>query len=170
MLSASNYPDRVVPLESIAVLSQLERIAQNGVYYRSEGDRKGRPQVAGYDHLLTTVYLDGMPYVVDMRVRVEDAQAGGSNRLYHFTPELLSVQRQKDGAESTAGRHATGVHSKDTTPSFDSIISDTSENGNLNSAQISPESLADSGFDYAKKASYVLSNGIFTGEYRACGL
>ena len=166
MLSASSYPDRVVPLESIAVLSQLERIAQNGVYYRSEGDRKGRPQVAGYDHLLTTVYLDGMPYVVDMRVRVEDAQAGGSNRLYHFTPEHLSVQRQKDGAESTAGRHATGVHSKDTTPSFDSIISDTSENGNLNSAQISPESTADSGFDYAKKASYVLSNGIFTGEYQ----
>lgn len=85
MLSASSYPDRVVPLESIAVLSQLKRIAQNGVYFRSEGDRKGRTQVAGYDHLLTTVYLDGVSYVVDMRVRVEDTQAGGANCLYHYT-------------------------------------------------------------------------------------
>lgn len=139
MLSASSYPDQTVPLESIAVLSQLERIAQNGVYFRSEGDRKNRPQIAGYDHLLTTVYLDGVPYVVDMRVRVEDTQAGGANRLYHFTPELISVKRQKDGAASTAGRHATGVHSKDTTPSSISIIPNAPAESNTQSAPTGPE-------------------------------
>ena len=139
MLSASSYSDQTVPLESIAVLSQLERIAQNGVYFRSEGDRKNRPQIAGYDHLLTTVYLDGVPYVVDMRVRVEDTQAGGANRLYHFTPELISVKRQKDGAASTAGRHATGVHSKDTTPSSISIIPNAPAESNTQSAPTGPE-------------------------------
>ena len=145
MLSASSYSDQTVPLESIAVLSQLERIAQNGVYFRSEGDRKNRPQIAGYDHLLTTVYLDGVPYVVDMRVRVEDTQAGGANRLYHFTPELISVKRQKDGAASTAGRHATGVHSKDTTPSSISIIPNAPAESNTQSAPTGPESSVDGG-------------------------
>ena len=122
MLSASSYPERVVPLESIAVLSQLERIAQNGVYFSSEGDRRGRAQIAGYDHLMTTVYIDGVPYLVDMRVRVEDEKAGGGNRLYHFTPETIEVTKKNDGAASTAGRHATSVRSTDTAPSSDPTI------------------------------------------------
>ena len=79
----------LVPAESIAVLDNLERIANNGVYFRSEGDRKGRDQIAGYDHLMTTVYIDGQPYIVDMRVRVYDTQAGGENRLYMKREDLL---------------------------------------------------------------------------------
>ena len=135
MLSASSYPDKVVPLESIAILGQLERIAQNGVYFKSEGDRKSRPQVAGYDHLETTVYIDNIPYVVDMRVRVEDEQSGGANRLYHFTPEAISVTRKNDGTTSTVGRRATNVHSSDAVPSFNSIISENPAGGNARSAR-----------------------------------
>ena len=135
MLSAGSYSDRVVPLESIAVLGQLERIAQNGVYFSSEGDRRGRAQIAGYDHLMTTVYIDGSPYLVDMRVRVEDQKAGGGNRLYHFTPEAIEVIKKNDGAASTAGRHATSVHSTDTAPSSTPIIADSSAGGNTQSVQ-----------------------------------
>ena len=143
MLSASSYANRTVPLESLAVLNQIERIAQNGVYFNSEGDRKGRLQIAGYDHLLTTVYLDGVPYVVDMRVRVEDEQTGGMNRLYHFTPEVISVTKKKDGTTSAAGRHATSVHSSDAAPSSVPIIAQTADGGNTISAQgqkVNPES------------------------------
>lgn len=140
MLSAGSYSDRVVPLESIAVLGQLERIAQNGVYFSSEGDRRGRAQIAGYDHLMTTVYIDGSPYLVDMRVRVEDQKAGGGNRLYHFTPEAIEVIKKNDGAASTAGRHATSVHSTDTAPSSTPIIADSSAGGNTQSVQAGPES------------------------------
>ena len=139
MLSAGRYSDRVVPLESIAALGQLERIAQNGVYFSSEGDRRGRAQIAGYDHLMTTVYIDGSPYLVDMRVRVEDQKAGGGNRLYHFTPEAIEVIKKNDGAASTAGRHATSVHSTDTAPSSTTIIADSSAGGNTQSAQAGPE-------------------------------
>lgn len=138
MLSASSYPDRIVPVESIAVLSQLERIAQNGVYFRSEGDRKNRPQIAGYDHLMTTVYLDGEPYVVDMRVRVEDGQAGGANRLYHFTPETISVTKRNNGIASAAGRHATSVHSSDTIPSSIPSIPQSGAENNINTEQSGP--------------------------------
>ncbi|WP_154666656.1 ADP-ribosyltransferase [Intestinimonas massiliensis (ex Afouda et al. 2020)] len=138
--AASSYSDRVVPLESIAVLGQLERIAQNGVYFSNEGDRRGRVQIAGYDHLMTTVYIDGAPYLVDMRVRVEDERAGGGNRLYHFTPEAIEVTKKNDGTTSTAGRHATSVHSTDVAPSSASIIADSSAGGNTQSAQAGPES------------------------------
>jgi len=94
MLSASSYADKIVPLESIAILDQIERIAQNGVYFSSKGDRKNRAQINGYDYLTTTVYIDGEPYAVDMRVRVEDKKIGGANRLYHFTPEMIRVSKK----------------------------------------------------------------------------
>ena len=130
MLSASSYPNKTVPLESIAVLQQLERIAQNGVYYKSNGDRKGRDQIAGYDHLMTTVYIDSKPYVVDMRVRVDDQKSGGSNRLYYFTPEAISVTNKNDGTTSTAGRRATSVQSTDVMPSSTVIIPQNQSHGN----------------------------------------
>ena len=103
MLSPSN--GGIVPAESIAVLDNLERIANNGVYFKSEGDRKSRDQIAGYDHLMTTVYLDGQPYTVDMRVRVYDSQAGGENRLYYFTPEEIMTTRKVDTNIPTGTLH-----------------------------------------------------------------
>lgn len=146
MLSASSYPNKTVPLESVAVLQQLERIAQNGVYYKSDGDRKGRDQIAGYDHLMTTVYIDSKPYVVDMRVRVDDQKSGGSNRLYYFTPEAISVTNKNDGTTSTAGRRATSVQSTDVMPS--SIVTipqnevvGNSDNGSvMDETSVNPES------------------------------
>ena len=121
MLSAESYATGVVPLESVAVIKQIERIAQNGVWYESEGDRQGRPQVAGYDYLKTTVYIDNNPYTVNMRVRVEDQRAGGGNRLYHFTPETIEVTKKDDGAPSTTGRHATSIKLEDN-PSSDATV------------------------------------------------
>jgi hypothetical protein len=96
MLSASSYEDGTVPLETIAILKQIERVAQNGVWYESEGDRNGRDQIAGYDRLKTTVYIDNVPYAVDIRVRVEDQSVGGENRLYYFTPDSIRITKETD--------------------------------------------------------------------------
>ena len=81
---------------AIAVLKQIERIAQNGVWYESKGDRAGRDKVAGYDRLKATVYIDGDPYEINMRVRVEDKTAGGENRFYYFTPEVIQATKETD--------------------------------------------------------------------------
>lgn len=84
-----------VPPESVAIMENLERIANNGVYFRSEGDRKGRDHINGIDHLMTTVYIDGTPALVDMRVRLVQQVGSGptENVLYYFTPEAITIQK-----------------------------------------------------------------------------
>ena len=119
MLSPSN--GGIVPLESIAALNNIERIDNNGVYFKSEGDRKGRDQIAGYDHLMTTVYIDSQPYVVDMRVRVYDEASGGENRLYYFTSEEIITMRKVETNPPTVGRHATNIPSEEASTSGGSI-------------------------------------------------
>ena len=138
MLSPSN--GGIVSPESIAVIDNIERIANNGVYFKSEGDRKGRQQIAGYDHLMTTVYIDNQPYSVDMRVRVYDAPAGGENRLYYFTPEEI-VTTKKVGANIPTGTLHERTMIQDGAPTLSApIIADSSAGGNTQSAQSGPES------------------------------
>ena len=148
MLSPSN--GGIVSPESIAVIDNIERIANNGVYFKSEGDRKGRQQIAGYDHLMTTVYIDNQPYSVDMRVRVYDAPAGGENRLYYFTPEEI-VTTKKVGANIPTGTLHERTMIQDGAPTLSApIIADSSAGGNTQSAQSGPESsvgAAQMGFD-----------------------
>lgn len=99
---------------AIAVLKQIERIAQNGVWYESEGDRAGRDKVAGYDHLKTTVYIDGAPYEVDMRVRLVQEKPGASqdNVLYYYTPEELIAIKKVDAGSPTGERRALTISSE----------------------------------------------------------
>lgn len=142
MLSPSN--GGIVAPESIAVLENIERIANNGVYFRSEGDRQGRDQIAGYDHLMTTVYIDNQPYVVDMRVRVYDAPSGGENRLYYFTPEEI-VTTKKVGANLPTGTLHERTMSQETAPTSGDIV--TPEGAVVNSGDTESVGAAPSGFD-----------------------
>ena len=98
-----------VPPEVVAVVENLERIANNGVCFDSQGDRKRRETIQGVDHLMTTVYIDNVPYVVDMRVRIVQRRAGDTaadNVLYYLTPETITTIKKADGGTSAAGRHA----------------------------------------------------------------
>ena len=165
MLSASSYQSGVVPLESIAVLENLERIANNGVYFKSEGDRYGRDQIAGYDHLMTTVYIDNTPYLVDMRVRVLQQQNNAplEHTLYHFTPEAMTLIKQDDGGTSTTGRHASSIKSE-VPPSSDPTIPQTDGGVNAQSAQpgggVSGDGVGamDNPYAYRQKVSQARSN------------
>ena len=132
MLSPSN--GGIVSPESIVVLENIERIANNGVYFKSEGDRQGRDQIAGYDHLMTTVYIDNQPYVVDMRVRVYDALSGGGNRLYYFTPEEI-VTAKKIGANLPTGTLHERTMSQETAPTIATTIPHPEQGVNARSAQ-----------------------------------
>lgn len=138
MLSPSN--GGIVSPESIAVIDNIERIANNGVYFKSEGDRKGRQQIAGYDHLMTTVYIDNQPYSVDMRVRVYDAPAGGENKLYYFTPEEIVTTRKVGANIPTGTLHERAMIQDEAPTSSAPIIADSSAGGNTQSTQAGPES------------------------------
>lgn len=112
-----------IPVESIVVMDNIERIANNGVWFESEGDRKGRDQIAGFDHLKTTVYIDGAPFEVDMRVRLveETAGQGADNVLYYFTPEEILGIKKVDTQPPTGERHALTVGSEGTPTSKNRI-------------------------------------------------
>ena len=93
MLSPTN--EGVIPIESIVVLDNIERIANNGVWFDGQGDRNMREQIAGFDHLKTTVYIDSVPYLVDIRVKLLEEKGGEGieNVLYYFTPEeIVSIE------------------------------------------------------------------------------
>ncbi len=125
-----------VQTESIVVLDNIERIANNGVWFDSQGDRKGRPQINGIDHLKTVVYIDGIPYEVDMRVRLvqENAHSGQDNVLYYFTPEEVVAIKKVDTAPPTGERRAlTGASEGVST--FAPIISENPAGGNARSAR-----------------------------------
>lgn len=97
MSSSGTITPSPCPCPVSLVMDNLERIANNGVWFDGQGDRKGRSQIAGFDHLKTTVYIDGDPYLVDMRVKlVEEVPGKGvDNVLYYFTPEeILTIDRK----------------------------------------------------------------------------
>ena len=153
MLSPSN--GGVVQPESLVVLDNIDRIANNGVYFKSEGDRKGRDQIAGYDHLMTTVYIDNQPYTVDMRVRVYDEKTGGGNTLYYFTPEEIITTKKVDADLPTGTLHERTMI-QEAAPTFISTIPQNevvgnSDNGSvMDETSVNPESsvgAASYGFD-----------------------
>ena len=122
MLSPSG--GNAVPPESIVVLDNIERIANNGVWFEGQGDRKGRQQVNGIDHLKTTVYIDNVPYEVDMRVRLiqQNARSPQENVLYYFTPEEI-VTIEKVGTNPPTGERRALTGASEGVPTSDASIS-----------------------------------------------
>lgn len=106
MLSPDMRSSQTIPIESLAVLENLERIAANGVYVKSEPDRKGRDQIRGFDYLRTFAYIDGAPYEINMRVKLVRAEKGadGKNNLYYFTPEEITLAKTDAASPTRAVR------------------------------------------------------------------
>lgn len=114
----------MVPVESIAVLDNLERIANNGIWFDSQSDRKGRQQIQGFDHLKTTVYIDNQPYMVDMRVKLvqKSPDQNTDNILYYFTPEEI-VTIEKVGTNPPTGERRALTVGSEGVPTSDASIS-----------------------------------------------
>ena len=98
-------------VESVVVVDNLERIANNGVWVHSRGDRKHRDQIPGFDYLKTTVYIDGVPYEVNMRVKLVQPSVDSdvSNVLYYFTPDEAISVKKAGTSEPAAGRRASSM-------------------------------------------------------------
>ena len=145
--------------ESIIILDNIERIANNGVWFDSQGDRKNRTQINGIDHLKTTVYIDGAPHEVDMRVRLgqENANSAQDNVLYYFTPEEVVSIKKVDTAPPTGERRALTGASEGVSTSPAPIIADSSAKGNTQYAQNSGGQTGDDGVGAA--------NAGFAGDY-----
>jgi len=118
MLSPADHS--AVPVESLLVLDNLERIANNGVWKSGEGDRKRRQQIQGIDHLMTTVYIDNEPYVVDMRVRLVREAPGKEtdNVLYYFTPEEIVSVKKAETSSRSGKRRALTAHGGDSASAY----------------------------------------------------
>lgn len=144
--------EKSLPVESIVVMDNLERIANNGVYFKSEGDRDARPQIPGWDHLMTTVYIDGEPYSVDMRVKLveEKPGSGPDNVLYYYSPEeILTIEKVGPGAP--VERHALNVK-VESEPTSDPIIPSPGDGVNTEYAPTSGEVSAPADGDWQSLA------------------
>lgn len=122
MLSPADHG--VIPAESIVVMDNLERIANNGVWFDGQGDRLARDQILGVDHLKTTVYIDNAPYEVDMRVRIvqETPNADQNNVLYYLTPEEILTVKKVDTNSPTVERRAPNITSENVSTSNTNIL------------------------------------------------
>lgn len=125
-----------LPVESIVVMDNLERIANNGVYFKSEGDRDARPQIPGWDHLMTTVYIDGELYSIDMRIKLVEEKPGSGvdNVLYYYSPEELLTIKKVGSETPTVERRALNMNSE-LEPTSDSIIPQAGDGVNVEYAQ-----------------------------------
>lgn len=122
MLSPADHG--VIPAESIVVVDNLERIANNGVWFDGQGDRLARDQILGVDHLKTTVYIDNAPYEVDMRVRIvqETPNADQNNVLYYLAPEEILTVKKVDTNSPTVERRAPNITSENVSTSNTNIL------------------------------------------------
>lgn len=106
------FTNKSTPLEipRILVVDNIERIFDDAVWAYSEGDRKGRAQINGFDTLRSSFYVDGEPYFVDIKVKVMDAKAGGENVAYYLEPESIEQIKKAPALPRTGWRHAPNIN------------------------------------------------------------
>ena len=82
-----------LPIERLVLVDNLEKAFDNSVWASSEGDRKNRTQIDGFDTLRTSFYVDGKPYYADIRVKVvrSGQSADSENVIYFLEPEAVKI-------------------------------------------------------------------------------
>lgn len=97
-----------LPVERLVLVDNLEKAFDESVWASSEGDRKNRPQINGFDRLRTSFYIDGKPYYADIVVKVvqQGKEADSENVVYFLEPESIEVIKKVDPQSPTLERHA----------------------------------------------------------------
>ena len=82
-----------LPIERLVLVDNLEKGFDNSVWASSEGDRKNRMQIDGFDTLRTSFYVDGQPYYADIRVKVvrPNQNSESENVIYFLEPEAVKI-------------------------------------------------------------------------------
>lgn len=102
-------------LERLLLVDNLEKAIDGSYWAESNGDRKGRTQIDGFDTLRTSFYIDGIPYYADIKVKVVDKGAGQNpqNVAYYIEPEEITSIKKADTQSPTEGRHAPHIFFRD---------------------------------------------------------
>lgn len=105
----------MLPLERILLVDNLEKAIENSYWAESNGDRKNRPQIDGFDTLRTSFYVDGIPYYADIKVKVVTQGRGSNpqNVAYFLEPEEITSIKRMDTSSPTGGRHAPNIVFRD---------------------------------------------------------
>lgn len=105
----------MLPLERILLVDNLEKAIDNSYWAESNGDRKSRPQIDGFDTLRTSFYVDGIPYYADIKVKVVTQGRGSNpqNVAYFLEPEEITSIKRMDTSSPTGGRHAPNIVFRD---------------------------------------------------------
>lgn len=93
----------MLPLERILLVDNLEKAIDNSYWAESNGDRKSRPQIDGFDTLRTSFYVDGIPYYADVKVKVVQGKNGADpqNVVYFLEPEEITSIKRVDAPSPT---------------------------------------------------------------------
>ena len=85
-----------LPLERLVLVDNLEKVFDNSVWATSDGDRKNRDQIDGFDTLRSSFYVDGQPYYADIVVKVvrPKKNAGSENVIYFLEPETVKITKK----------------------------------------------------------------------------
>lgn len=93
----------ILPIERILLVDNLEKAIDNSYWAESNGDRKGRPQIDGFDTLRTSFYIDDIPYYADIKVKVVQGKNGADpqNVVYFLEPEEITAIKRVDAPSPT---------------------------------------------------------------------
>lgn len=111
-------------LERLLLVDNLEKAIDGSYWAESNGDRKGRIQINGFDTLRTSFYIDGIPYYADIKVKVVDKGSGQNpqNVAYYIEPEEITGIKRMDTSSPTGGRHAPNIFFRDNVSISDTSI------------------------------------------------
>lgn len=112
-----------LPVERLVLVDNIEKAIDSSVWVGSEGDRKNRTQINGFDTLRTSFYIDGEPYYADIIVKVvqQGKDANSENVVYFLEPESIAKIKKVDAHTPTLERHAPKILFRDAASTEDSI-------------------------------------------------
>ena len=141
-------------LERLLLVDNLEKAIDGSYWAESNGDRKGRTQINGFDTLRTSFYIDGIPYYADIKVKVVDKGDGQNpqNVAYYIEPEEITSIKRMDTSSPTGGRRAPNIFFRDNVSISDPSVSQNTQGVNAQDMR--------SGVRYAQLPRLVDANGL----------
>lgn len=144
----------MLPLPRVLLVDNLEKAIDGSYWAESNGDRKGRDQINGFDTLRTSFYIDGIPYYADIKVKVVTQGRGNNpqNVAYFLEPEEITSIKRMDTPSPTGGRPAPNIVFRDNVSIPDPSVSQNIQGVNTQDMR--------SGAEYARLPRLVDANGM----------
>lgn len=127
----------MLPLERILLVDNLEKAIDNSYWAESNGDRKSRPQIDGFDTLRTSFYVDGIPYYADIKVKVVQGKNGADpqNVVYFLEPEEITSIKRVDAPSPTGALLERNIVFRDGTSTVETSVPQSGTGVNMQGMQ-----------------------------------